>query len=927
MSQPRAVTKPGPGGALLVGYVGALCAGAFGVTLVAARSDLQPPGAPSWLAIPAFITLIAAAEYLFVRFRYRGEVNALNLVEAVLAPLLFGFPPAIVAGVVAAGMTISGIARRNPPVKAIFNIAQWTLASATGAILLSRATGGEGLTWATTGSIVGVLALIALINQTLFTLVLAIVNRERMGSLLSALAPVVVPGWLIAWAVNTMVGMLFVLSYAAAPAAVLLFPVPLIVLHLAYRGYAGARSDRVRLSGLHSAAQVLAEPFDPYQAIERFLREVARSFEARAAALTLQSDEGLLVHQVKGDRYDVAKVDPNAGHSLEQGLLDAGVPLRVTGSDDGELAHLLATAGWRDCLAAPLSDIGRVAGTLIVFDQAGLEGFEQGELAVMESLARETAATLAKGRLLDAILEEQRKLSDIVHNTSDGIVMIAPDGRTLSWNPAMERITGLSASDVLSRPNALAALQARSMNDEPVDLGSWTSGRMPPEEIRIAGPDGQPRHLSCSYSTALDPEGNAHALVMVARDISSEEEMEKLRQRFDRLARAESAQRAVVEQLQQALMPAQPYVAGVDLGICYVPSDPSSPTGGDLYDWQVMPGGDVHLAIIDVLGHGVAATKDALSVVHALRTLALQDCPLDQMVARADDLLATQNRDLVATVVVGRFDPRTRRMRIAGGGHPPPLLVSKTQGVRELIAPGGAIGWPAAGSIGSVEIELKPGECVVFYTDGIVESTKDIVEGTDMLIKHARDLSHLPAEVLARELVHRALADGDRRDDSLVMVLGYAPETKAVHATWRLPPDRLRMRQVRKDLAAWLHGRALAPDVIQDVELIAAELLSNAADACRSGIGLRAWVDRDSVVVEVEDDGLGHDSFDELGVNVPGLDAETGRGLFIVRSLASEFRVMSTIDGTIVRAVRSFAGEQNAAPGADAPSASIPDHH
>jgi hypothetical protein len=55
---------------------------------------------------------------------------------------------------------------------------------------------------------------------------------------------------------------------------------------------------------------------------------------------------------------------------------------------------------------------------------------------------------------------------------------------------------------------------------------------------------------------------------------------------------AEAAQRLVVEQLQSAVMPARPAVDGAELGVTHVASDPTSPTGGDLYDCQLPPGGD-----------------------------------------------------------------------------------------------------------------------------------------------------------------------------------------------------------------------------------------------------------------------------------------------------------------------------------------------
>ena len=50
------------------------------------------------------------------------------------------------------------------------------------------------------------------------------------------------------------------------------------------------------------------------------------------------------------------------------------------------------------------------------------------DLAVLETLARETAHTIARGRLFESVVEERRKLDQIVTTTSDGIFTLADDG-------------------------------------------------------------------------------------------------------------------------------------------------------------------------------------------------------------------------------------------------------------------------------------------------------------------------------------------------------------------------------------------------------------------------------------------------------------------------------------------------------------------
>lgn len=771
MSPPR---RTGAVGA----YVVVLAALTTALTL--ALDGRPSPGRDTLLVLPVLALLIAAAEWWLVRFRVGRDVNALNLVEAVLAPLLFAFPAAPVVLTVAAGQLIAAAIRRNDPLKASFNVAQWSLAAACGAAVVS-AVGGDGLQARTVAGVLLALLVVGLVNNAAFTLVLAISQGGRPREVLRGLAPVVVPGWLGGLAANAALGLLFVLAYAGSPWAVLVFVVPLGLLHLAYRGQAAARADRGRLAGLHRAAGALTRPIDPREGVPGYLHEVAATFDARAVLLVLRGEAGREVHRLERGADGELSTTATTSLEAEDSATLAGAvaalpgPVMLRAHDGSPLARALQDAGADDLLAAPLLDDGRLLGALLVLDRGGLEPDATGELAVVEALAREAAGAFAKGRLLGRVIDERRKLELVVSTTSDGMLALDADGLVLSWNPALEHLTGLPASEVVGRPGALIQLDLRTVRGEPVDLVAWRARDRLPAELRLRSLEGASRRVSCSYSVSYDASGEPETLVVIARDVTPVEQIEQLRTQFERLVEAEAAQRLVVEHLQQAVMPPRPDVPGAEVGVSYVASDPTSPTGGDLYDCQLLPSGEVHLAVVDVLGHGTHATQDALTVMHTLRTVVLDRTPLDEVVARADELLGRQDRELVATVVLARYWPQDGRVQVVSGGHPPALVVTAGGQVRELEPGGCAIGWPAAGSDGVVEEHLSPGDALVLYTDGLVEARKDIVEGLEALAGHAREVAHLPAERFAQGLVARALAGAERRDDSLALVLRRAP--------------------------------------------------------------------------------------------------------------------------------------------------------
>ena len=126
--------------------------------------------------------------------------------------------------------------------------------------------------------------------------------------------------------------------------------------------------------------------------------------------------------------------------------------------------------------------------------------------------------------------------------------------------------------------------------------------------------------------------------------------------------------------------------------------------------------------------------------------------------------------ELVATLLIGRYTPATGNVRLVGGGHPPALVVRDGK-VEELTAGGIPLGWPGAGSFEVVETHLGRGDTLIMYTDGLIESTRDILKGLVNLRRAAEETAGYPAPSLARALVDRALAGAMRQDDSLALVL------------------------------------------------------------------------------------------------------------------------------------------------------------
>jgi anti-sigma regulatory factor (Ser/Thr protein kinase) len=361
------------------------------------------------------------------------------------------------------------------------------------------------------------------------------------------------------------------------------------------------------------------------------------------------------------------------------------------------------------------------------------------------------------------------------------------------------------------------------------------------------------------------------------------------------LAELARAQREIVHELQEAVLPPPPDVANTELGRYYVGAESAFSTGGDIYDWVILPDGDLQMAVVDIMGKGVSATKDALTVTHVLRLLALDGCPLEELVAKADPLVTAQSAELVATVMIGRYSPATGGVRLVSAGHPPAILVRDGK-AEEVGAEGIPLGWPGTGASQVVDLELGRGDTLILYTDGLIESTRDIIEGLYNLRIAAQDTADYPAGNMARALVDRALAGAVRQDDSLALVLRrrVPPSVPARPALspfeYRFTPHAATISLARNLLEDWLVRVPVEASDTGDLILVASELCTNAVRHARNpgGVALRAHVDGADIVIEVEDDGGEEISAPSASEEPPDADSEAGRGLFLVDALTDE---------------------------------------
>ena len=150
----------------------------------------------------------------------------------------------------------------------------------------------------------------------------------------------------------------------------------------------------------------------------------------------------------------------------------------------------------------------------------------------------------------------------------------------------------------------------------------------------------------------------------------------------------------------------------------------------------------------DVAGKGVSASL-LMSHLHAMfRSLSTQHAGvcIDQMVEQANRLLcASTNQSHYATLVC--VDAAADgELEVCNAGHCPPLVFHKDGAVSAISATGLPLGLFCSGSFPSTKVRMEPGDVLLLYSDGLIESenVKGEDYGVDRLCANLQGARELP---------------------------------------------------------------------------------------------------------------------------------------------------------------------------------------
>ena len=579
-----------------------------------------------------------------------------------------------------------------------------------------------------------------------------------------------------------------------------------------------ALDDRARLAALGRSGLIDTEPSEGF---DRLTRLASRVLRAPVSLVSLVDDHRQFFKSAVG--LDPAVRETPLSHSFCQHVVRSGEPFVVTDArTDGRVVGNLAVdeLGVVAYAGVPLvTEGGHVLGSFCVIDTEPRTWTDE-ELGLLEELAGSVvteielgealrAAHLAQGRLallaeastllasLDSTATLQALARLAVRNLADwcSIAVVGADGA------AVDRVAIAHAD-----PNK--EVRAQSLRTEfRHDPGSttgvpWVIRTGQPQLLPVVDVDTLRRtSIGEGYDELLLELGFSSAMIvpLIARgrtlgaitfasgpartytegDLQVAVDLARRAGLALDNARAYETQREIAGTLQRSLLPPKlPEIGAFSVAATYKTPGDTVLVGGDFYDLFPLRGPGWGLAIGDVQGKGSGAATLTALARYTVRAGALTLRNPKQVLRTLNEAVLRESSDRFLTIALLTLQPARDglRARLCLAGHPKPFVVRAETGEVEQVGRAGTLlGVVEDVDLTVVTFDLRPGDVIVLFTDGLIEARRDGEQFGNSGVREVlrASIGNTPGQVVsALEEAVTAYGRGEPRDDLAILAVG-----------------------------------------------------------------------------------------------------------------------------------------------------------
>jgi sigma-B regulation protein RsbU (phosphoserine phosphatase) len=340
----------------------------------------------------------------------------------------------------------------------------------------------------------------------------------------------------------------------------------------------------------------------------------------------------------------------------------------------------------------------------------------------------EEMTNVARDGFYAALLDDDAE--ELYERAPCGYLSTTPDGTIIKVNQTFLTWTRYQRSELVGRRRFIDLLTGGGRIYHETHYAPMLQGQGTAREIALDIVGADRRRIPALVNAVLERDATGAPVVIrvAVFDATERRQYERELQRSKEQAEeSERHSRLLARTLQQSLIPpALPPIPGIDIAAAYRPAGSGDEVGGDFYDVFEVGDGDWVFVIGDVCGKGVEAAVVTALARYTVRAAAARYDRPSEILETLNTALLRHGSGQFCTVALARLSMRNSRcsVTLCAGGHPLPLLTRAGVTPVPVGLNGTLLGMFDAVVLRDHELVLRPGDQLVFFTDGVTEGRR-----------------------------------------------------------------------------------------------------------------------------------------------------------------------------------------------------------